>query len=735
MKDVYPKHILPRGRRVPTIKEHRTSPKEPDPDDFDSVKKQFDLASGRARGLWISYLLLVTYLSISLGSITDRMLFLETPIKLPVLNVDLPMNGFFLVGAPLIVVVHVYLLLQLNLLARQARHFGRLLDKFGFEEENENKLRQRIDTFLVSQFIAGPNLRDARRLNIAFSIISWFTMAALPVLVLVSFVLRYLPYHYEPITWWLRFCVVIDVGAIWLFWRGVTNNKPPFRYAKGWGDWINFATSVAIILFVFIAAFPGESHYEFLKKIKILPGFTSINDSGDRNSSSKLWQISLTQYLFEGPINDVHGKTAGLFSNRIIVTDQDFVDDEKIEKIALRERNHEPSADGSKIINSFRGRDLRGAVLDRADLRRSDFTAANLRDASLNGTQLSHSKFNCEFVSRSVPDRDMDRESAPLKCVNADGTDLSNADLSHSHFAGQHGIEISKGISFVGSKMAKTNFSKSWIFYPDFREADLRTVDFSSTYLAAPKFQENQMVDLDFSQSYLHGPTFTNSWIVGTDFSNSIVYEGNISNVSFQYANLSFSLFENSSFRQVYFFESSIDHSFFVHSEFDGFFETRPTQKADSITYIGFGNRKMDPCSPGNPIACSPSSDFDAKEFGGDGPSRSLGDMLISSNFIDDHDLVRKLSIRFLTHFCQEDLNEYGITRMLQPDIEDLTFDVGNGIIHHFGEKEKATLAFEILTKLENLQSPKDKKSISKCNGLQYLNPKQIDLLKYLSKK
>src|SRR5262245_30301247 len=44
-------------------------------------------------GLWLSYLFALFYLLIAAGGVTHRDLFLESPVKLPFLNVDLPLRG------------------------------------------------------------------------------------------------------------------------------------------------------------------------------------------------------------------------------------------------------------------------------------------------------------------------------------------------------------------------------------------------------------------------------------------------------------------------------------------------------------------------------------------------------------------------------------------------------------------------------------------------------------------
>src|SRR5204863_319329 len=68
-------------------------------------------------GLWFSYLFVLFYLLIAVGGVTHVDLFLENPVKLPFLNVDLPLLGFFWLGPLIFLIVHAYVLLHFVFLA------------------------------------------------------------------------------------------------------------------------------------------------------------------------------------------------------------------------------------------------------------------------------------------------------------------------------------------------------------------------------------------------------------------------------------------------------------------------------------------------------------------------------------------------------------------------------------------------------------------------------------------
>src|ERR1700730_18443078 len=66
-------------------------------------------ASSRAGALWISFLTFAAYLTVTAGSVTHEMMLRDAPIKLPVLNVELPIFAFFVIVPFFFVLFHFYL--------------------------------------------------------------------------------------------------------------------------------------------------------------------------------------------------------------------------------------------------------------------------------------------------------------------------------------------------------------------------------------------------------------------------------------------------------------------------------------------------------------------------------------------------------------------------------------------------------------------------------------------------
>ena len=100
-----------------------------DPDDLEKIEKAVNDGSGQVRGLWFAFLGFETYLAVAAGSVTHRMLLEEAALKLPLLNVELPLVGFFVIAPISFLIFHFYLLLQMLTLARKVALYNDLLKR------------------------------------------------------------------------------------------------------------------------------------------------------------------------------------------------------------------------------------------------------------------------------------------------------------------------------------------------------------------------------------------------------------------------------------------------------------------------------------------------------------------------------------------------------------------------------------------------------------------------------
>jgi Pentapeptide repeats (8 copies) len=341
-----------------------------DPKDVGELQKALNDAAGKASVLWTTFIIFQLYLAIAFGSVTHHDLFLETPIKLPLLNVDLPLVGFFVVAPLLLLIFHFYLFLQLLGLAITAKDYNALLAIDVPDVSDRQYVRRRLDVFPILRFLAGP--RDQRTGFFGFSLrlIAWITLVATPVLILLQGQVTFLPYHREWIVWLQRIAVLIDLAMVWYFWIRLRSDNDPIGWVPRKAKmWLGGAGTLCVVIFsIYLATFSGEWLKTHLPELRYIP--TTWRPHRSEND----W-TSLQALLFEGNVDYVSRRPQSVFSNRLVLDGQSFVvDPEKLDKIT--------------VSRSFRGRDLRLAVLSAADLRKVDFTGAQLQGALLVGAQL-----------------------------------------------------------------------------------------------------------------------------------------------------------------------------------------------------------------------------------------------------------------------------------------------------------------------------------------------------------
>ena len=145
--------------------------------------------------LWISYLFAFFYVGIAAGGVTHRDLFFENPVKLPFLNVELPLTWFFVLGPLLFLIVHAYTLLHFVLLAGKVGAFHAELEAQINYDDTRARLRRQLPSNIFVQFLAGP--RDVRSgiMGFMLRLIALVSLIIAPIALLVFFQLQFLKLH------------------------------------------------------------------------------------------------------------------------------------------------------------------------------------------------------------------------------------------------------------------------------------------------------------------------------------------------------------------------------------------------------------------------------------------------------------------------------------------------------------------------------------------------------------
>ena len=517
-----------------------------DPRDPAALEKSVNDASVRTAALWVSFLTLIIYLVISVGTVTHMMLLLEQPIKLPLFNVELSLIGFFFVAPLLILAHHAYLLLQLSTLSAKAKMFGDTLRDAGLSEEGRAAIVSRIDQSPVARL----SDRGGSHLTRAVTTTMQFATLLIPVAALLMIQIAFLPYHHEWLTWMHRAVIATDILLLWSLWPAdLTVDRPVRKHSVLLRSIGKLSAVLAFAFSVFVATFPGD----------VADRIVTVTDE---KGMARPVAHSFTRWLFQGTIDDVTGRRSSPFSNTLVLPDADLVDDERLAKMdALDESRadgHWPDdarrALARESINRFRGRNLRNAVFDRADLRRSDFTGADLVGASFRAARLQRSLFGCAVSSGQSPkylglDDDTGYRLRPI-CTRANRATFQNAFLDEIAVDGAQFWQA----DFSGARMRGALLRYGQFFDGLFEDADLQ-----GTTICGSSFRGSQL-----RRAILNG-----SVIVGGNFRNAVFRKTQWHLTSLWQTKMELADFSDSSFSGARLFEVDLRGSLWMDTDIE----------------------------------------------------------------------------------------------------------------------------------------------------------------------
>ncbi len=186
-----------------------------------------DESARHVRQLYFTFLLFAFYVAVIVFSTTDEQLLKETGTKLPLLNVELPLVGFYIFVPWLVLIFHAHLLNQFFLLSRKLFHLDQALESLPPQLE---RLQRELPFPLVfSHLIVGTH--HSRLIRWAFRAAVVFIILLTPVTLLAAIQYKFLPYHGEGITINHQLVFTLDLLLLWAFWPRL------FSPSDRWRDW------------------------------------------------------------------------------------------------------------------------------------------------------------------------------------------------------------------------------------------------------------------------------------------------------------------------------------------------------------------------------------------------------------------------------------------------------------------------------------------------------------------
>ncbi len=504
-----------------------------------SLLEAVNHSSDTAHTGWLIFLAIMVYFMIAVAGVTHKDLLLETPVTLPVLQVNIQLAQFFQFAPVVLVLLHLGLISQLTLLARETLEFDHAIRLLETTDKRTHPLRLEMNNFFFVQAIAGPH--RSKVMSVFLHGISWLTLVALPVILILYIQVVFLPYHDENITWTHRVALLVDIAMLVSIGVFLMRAEPSFVHAflrTTAAHPLSFLFTVVVLLLVmflslFVATIPGERLDRIAQQII---GIDNEDETGQNPRFAKGFAIPFLTFGSDGSL-------LGIFQRNLVVVDTDLVADKD-------QTPGEPSV-------SLRGRDLRFAKLDRSDLHQADFTGADLRGASLAGTDLRGAWLQCADVTELLLSEDRTSANCPtarranftrarLEEAHMIGVDLRNAKLEEAKLEGAElGYSLLAGANFSSAHLEKADLTggvqaQGAIFLiasmqgADLTGAQLQAADLSSAnlqgaslsyaHLEAAILRDADLSAASLNRAHLEGADLTNAKITGADFRGAIVW-------------------------------------------------------------------------------------------------------------------------------------------------------------------------------------------------------------------
>src|SRR6478735_142935 len=399
-------------------------------------------ASDPARTAWLAFLLLLTYVVVTLTSVSHKDLLLNSPVRLPIINADIPLVGFFQYAPALLLLVYLSLLVQHVILARKYRKFTDAIAPCEMETGTEHPTRDRVHSYVFSQILAGP--KPNRITKFMMMLIVYVTFSILPIATLLYFQIKFLPYHEVSITYWHRIAVILGFAMLILLTPIMQHAPPKRRWDVRVGPqaeaWEASGTQVLLVLFLLplvvgfswlIATVPNE----WIDRRLGFVAPTSVRVGPE--DEAKLLNPLVRRVVYDRLPNDNDKGwwRRWLLSYRVLVVEDTDLGAGEGVNVVLRERN------------------FRFVLLSRSDLHRADLAWADLRATQMWKTLAKGKLKDAQLQGAFLQEAQL--QGAQLNSTQLQGADLSKAELQGADLssANLQGADL-EGAQFQGAKLA-----------------------------------------------------------------------------------------------------------------------------------------------------------------------------------------------------------------------------------------------------------------------------------------
>lgn len=515
--------------------------KKLDPFDVEALEKSLNDSATRVSTIWVSFLVFSLYLLIAATTVEPRQLLLAEPVKLPVLNIDLPLWGFFFLAPILLLIFHGYVLLQVLLLGRTAVAYNEAVDRHVMVASDNARIRQRLANTLFAQIFSGSPRERKGWLGRSLKVMAWITLAIAPVLILLVFQFMFLPYHSEFVTWTHRLLILMELAAMFQLWPLVLDARRDLDWTRLTHGLRRKKRSLTALWFFLtwpllprkkwdFAAIRHRRRREFRRvgelifpivtcllffgvslSLATFPGERLVNLFAGKSLSS----VQCERWFHQDFIPD------GMRFDRLNLSNVDVVDDEKLKKIEQATADRKLRSYQGERTRNFSGRDLSCGNFSSADFRRVDLSGARLSGARLDSTELDGALLDrAELRGASL-------SGAKLRGASLFDAKLQGASLAFALLQGAS-LEIAElqGASLSDAKLQGADLQGAKLQGADLDSAELQGADLSQsiggiTMLQGASLNNARLQGADLRDARLRGASLDNARLQGAILAES----------------------------------------------------------------------------------------------------------------------------------------------------------------------------------------------------------------------
>ncbi len=518
-------------------------------------------ASNITRTLFISLMSLSAYLAVVIASTNDLDLLLYSPIKLPILTIEIDLKGFYTWTPWLYLIVHAYTLLNLSLLSDKLDYFDNCCQDLEYPQRLH--LRKQLHVHSFTQHIGA---RNEGIIKLALNLLNWLTMAILPLGILLFLLLDFLPAQEVSIVWGQRWALLIDSLLCLTFWNSILRKRRKTLLPKGWKiplwrRWTHGgATLIIFAIFVNYLAF-------FVALIPLTKWERTLHQGKIYDPK----QISWGDVIYEGKDDSI------VYCKKFTPTSENKKSDLRSDQNTRYCKNdrhnnsiHELLVNDwtDQIIQAIKNRSTSESCLSWKILKPScstwflfdrDQTWLGLhRSLTIKGEIITANQLNAETQNKLIQLRDRSRFKRLSKEYFEDLNLFVNAvnpvNLSKRwlRFANFKNSALPKVI-IDGTQLQGAQLDRSFLFKANGKHTQLQKAELYGARLNGAYFRNSIFQESDLATAELRNSDLLYSQFQGADLSSSNLNSANLSSSEFQGAMLSNVQFENADLSNVQF--------------------------------------------------------------------------------------------------------------------------------------------------------------------------------------